>query len=362
VFVTKTERWLNLIAFLLDHRFPVTREEILSQVSDYKEDWNPGDAKRRESTRRKFERDKSELRELGVTLAMHKVIPPHEDQEVEAYLLRPKDFYLPYLSVRSASGPRSGAAGRPYYLPEVALEADELSVLRRAAERVAQLADTPLGGAARSALRKLSFDLPEAGVGEEERGLVEPTPPTFDKQFAALRGAVEQRRAVRCRYYAIGRDKEAERVIEPYGLMLSWGHWYCIGRSRERAATRVFRVDRMKDITLVEGKKRDFAIPKAFRIGDYLNRAPWELSEKKPVVVRVRIAFPQSRWVIGEGLGKVVEAVTEDGGTELEFQVRSVDAFVRWLLPLGRQVDVLSPASIRDRLEGTRKELRALYR
>src|SRR3989442_11905015 len=41
--MTKTERWLNLIAFLLDHRFPVTREEILSQVSDYKEDWNPGD-------------------------------------------------------------------------------------------------------------------------------------------------------------------------------------------------------------------------------------------------------------------------------------------------------------------------------
>jgi len=362
VFVTKTERWLNLIAFLLDHRFPVTREEILSQVSDYKEDWNPGDAKRRESTRRKFERDKSELRELGVSLSMHKVIPPHEDQEVEAYLLRPKDFYLPYLSVHSASGPRSGAPDRPYYLPEVALEADELSVLRRAAERVAQLADTPLGGAARSALRKLSFDLPEAGVGEEERGLVEPTPPTFDKQFAVLRGAVERRHAVRCRYYAIGRDKEAERVIEPYGLMLSWGHWYCVGRSRERAAMRVFRVDRMKDVTLVEGKKRDFAIPKAFRIGDYLNRAPWELSEKKPVVVRVRIAFPQSRWVIGEGLGKVVEAVTADGGAELEFQVRSVDAFVRWLLPLGRQVDVLSPASIRDRLEGTRKELRALYR
>src|SRR5206468_1987660 len=186
-------------------------------------------------------------------------------------------------------------------LPEVALEADELSVLRRAAERVAQLADTPLGGAARSALRKLSFDLPEAGVGEEERGLVEPTPPAFDKQFAVLRGAVEQRRAVRCRYYAIGRDKEEERVIEPYGLMLSWGHWYCVGRSRERAAMRVFRVDRMKDVTLVEGKERDF-------------------------------------------------------------QVRSVDAFVRWLLPLGRQVEVLSPASIRDRLEGTRKELRALYR
>jgi len=42
----------------------------------------------------------------------------------------------------------------------------------------------------------------------------------------------------------------------------------------------VFRVDRMKDVALVEGKKRDFAIPKTFRIGDYLNRAPWELSAR----------------------------------------------------------------------------------
>src|SRR2546428_6108572 len=187
--MTKTERWLNPIALLLDLRLPVTREEILSQVSDYKEDWNPGDPKRRESTRRKFERDKSELRELGVTLAMHKVIPPHEDQEVEAYLLRPKDFYLPYLSVRSAGGPRSGAAGRPYYLPEVALEPDELSVLRRAAQRVAQLEDTPLGGAARSALGRRSFDLPEAGAGEEERGILRTNPPTMTRQSTYQRGA-----------------------------------------------------------------------------------------------------------------------------------------------------------------------------
>src|SRR2546428_11571162 len=192
---------------------------------------------------------------------MHKVIPPHEDQEVEAHILSPKDFYLPYRSVRSATGPRSGAAGRPYYTPEVALEAEELSVLRRAAERAAHPADTPLGGAARSALRKLSFDLPEAGVGEEERALVEPTPPTFDKQFAALRGAVEQRRAVRCRYYAIGRDKEEERVIEPYGLMLSWGHWACVGRRRGRAAMRGLRVDRMEEVALGRGKERDLAGP-----------------------------------------------------------------------------------------------------
>ena len=65
---SKTERWLNLIAFLLNHHYAVAREEILTQVSDYQDDWNSGNERRRESARRKFERDKAELRDLGVVL------------------------------------------------------------------------------------------------------------------------------------------------------------------------------------------------------------------------------------------------------------------------------------------------------
>ncbi len=106
---------------------------------------------------------------------------------------------------------------------------------------------------------------------------------------------------------------------------------------------RVFRLDRMKDVHIVEGEQGEFTVPKGFKIASYLNRAPWELSDEKPVTARVRINFPQSRWVIGERLGKVVKAVTDDAGSEFEFEVRAVDAFVRWLLPLGKQVEVLSP-------------------
>ena len=70
---SKTERWLNLIAFLLNHYSPVAREEILTHVADYQDDWNSGSERRRESARRKFERDKAELRELGVVLDTQKV-------------------------------------------------------------------------------------------------------------------------------------------------------------------------------------------------------------------------------------------------------------------------------------------------
>ncbi len=106
--MTKTERWLNLLAFLLDRRYPVPREEILSQVDDYKDAWLTGDDKQRESVRRKFERDKRELRALGVVIEplKDKVMADHAGQEVEAYLLRPRDFYLPYLAVRTPKAAR----------------------------------------------------------------------------------------------------------------------------------------------------------------------------------------------------------------------------------------------------------------
>ena len=372
--MTKTERWLNLLAFLLGRHYPAPREEILSQVSDYKEDWVGGDTRARESVRRKFERDKAELKELGVTLEplREKVVAQHSDQEVEAYQLKPRDFYLPYLvpPLPKGEGVRGRGRERPYFLNEIALASNDVPILRRAAERIATLTDTPLGGAARGALRKLAFDLPELSVGAEERAFTAPA--EVSTQFATLRQAVEQRRAVRCRYYSIRRDSEGERVIEPYGLMLSWGHWYCIarsspspegrggqgGRTRGGQGVRTFRLDRMSDVSLLD---EEFTVPRDFKIGSYLNRAPWELSDDKAVTVRVRINFPQSRWVIGERLGKVVKAVTDDAGAVLEFEVRNVDPFLRWLLPLGNQAEILSPPSIKKQLDEARAALRAIY-
>jgi predicted DNA-binding transcriptional regulator YafY len=114
----------------------------------------------------------------------------------------------------------------------------------------------------------------------------------------------------------------------------------------------------MSDVSLLD---EEFTVPRDFKIGSYLNRAPWELSDDKAVTVRVRINFPQSRWVIGERLGKVVKAVTDDAGAVLEFEVRNVDPFLRWLLPLGNQAEILSPPSIKKQLDEARAALRAIY-
>ena len=357
--VSKTERWLNLLAFLLDRHFPVTREEILSKVEDYRGDWLKGTDTARESVRRKFERDKRELRELGIVIEPEKkkVAADHTAGEVEAYILRSRDLYLPYLQL--SSGPRGATS--PYTLPAISLKPEEFALLRRAASRVAALGGTSLSTSAASALRKLSFDLPGVASQEDETALAQPVNPGFEQIFKALREGVERRTAIRCRYYAIGKDEERNRVIEPYGLMFSWGYWYCVARARDRGALRVFRLDRMRTAELLDDESARFQVPPTFSVRDYLDRAPWELSEEPPVTARVRIRFPHSRWTIAEGLGRVVEAVDSEGGALLEFDVRVPDAFVRWLLPFGSQARIVEPADLASRLAAERERVRAVY-
>jgi len=357
--VGKTERWLNLLAFLLDRRYPVSREQILSEVEDYRGDWLKGGDTARQSVRRKFERDKRELRELGIVIQpeRQKVTADHTAVEVEAYLLRPRDFYLPYLDLRQGGA----SVRRPYHLPSIAIKPEDLAILRRAAERVLALGATPLAASAASALRKLSFDLPGVVVPGDEAVLHAPTAGSFDRIFSVLREGVERRRAVQCRYYSIGRDREEERVVEPYGLMLTWGHWYCIARSRARDAIRVFRLDRMRNAELLEGSEAGFEIPAGFAVGDYLDRAPWELSGDPAVPVRVRLRFPHSRWCMSEGIGGVVQATDDAGGAVFEFGVRAPDAFIRWLLPFGNQAEILEPANLAARLQAEQARVRALY-
>jgi len=352
----KTARWLDLIAFLLQHRYPVAREEIFRKVRGYGVDPDAADDRAAESARRKFERDKDELRALGVAIETVALPDAAGDEPALGYRLRPSGFYLPYLELDDAA-PTAG----PYPgLAHLRLSRVEVGILDRATRRLAEREEFPLAAAARSLRRKLAFDLPlaEAAV---ERVLADPLPPQAQASLGVLQQAVAERRAVRCTYYSIRRDDEAPREIEPWGLFFQRSHWYCVGRARDRDAERVFRVDRMRDAQPLAGADAGFRVPDDFDIRRYLGRQPWDLSGDDPVPVRVRFRFPQSRWVLNEGRGTAVEPLLDDGGAVIEFAVRERAAFLRWLLTFRRQAAVLAPRDMADELEAMRARVAALY-
>lgn len=353
----KLARWLDLIALLLSRGYPVTREEIFEKVSAYRATIVPGDQRSHNSTRRKFERDKDDLRALGVTIRTREISDAEWDEPRSGYSLSDRDFYLPYLELSA----QAASADKPYPgLTRIPVTDEDLDILDRATARIAQRSESPLAAAAQSARRKLTFDLPFESV-EIERVLARDMSADDKSALATLQQAVASRSAVTFGYYSIARDDTAQRNVEPWGLFFSWGHWYLVGHDRDREAERVFRVDRVTEVKTSSGKAARFRPPAEFDVKRFLGRAPWELSQAEPVTVTVRFDFPESRTVLARQLGTATAEVLDDGGAEVEFQVRERGPFLRWLLTMSGSARVVEPQEVADDLEALRRRVLALY-
>ncbi len=350
----KASRWLDLLAYLLPYHFGVTREQIFEHVGAYRTDLASGMDP--ESVRRKFERDKDELRALGIEIETIPLPDVPGDEPQSGYRLRPAGFYLPYLELSAGPPPALPVPG----VKRVRVTRDDLAALDRATQRVAASAVPVLAAAASSARRKLAFDVP-LPLASVERVLARPLPAEGQRSLEVLQRAVADRTAVRCRYFSIGRDAEEVREIEPYGLWFGWGRWYCAARARDRDAVRVFRVDRMREAEALKGRDAAFAVPAGFSLRGYLRRAPWELSEREPVRAVVRFTFPEARWVLAQGVGEPVDEVREDGGADIAFAVRDAAPFLRWLLTFRDAATVLGPATLAAELAQLRRRVAALY-
>ena len=162
-----------------------------------------------------FERDKDELRELGIPLETGTDSAAHDDE------------------------PGYRIARRDYELPEIALEPDEAAALGLAA-RLWQSA--PLAGATGSALLKLRA----AGVEPTAPpAALEPRVGASEPAFASCLSAVRDGRAIVFTYRTGGGRAPAVRHVEPWGVVSWRGRWYLVGHDTDRGAERVFRLSRI---------------------------------------------------------------------------------------------------------------------
>jgi proteasome accessory factor B len=224
----KSERLMNLVIALLVSRSYVPKARIRQIVGGYGDQTD-------EAFERMFERDKEELRELGIPIETGSDDPFAGDEEI-GYRIRRQEFEL----------------------PPVTLEPDEAAVLGLAA-RVWQHAS--LAAATSSALLKLRA----AGVETDTRALaaVEPRVAVEEPAFWPLWEAVRDRRPVRFDYRKAGSATPERRLLEPWSV-LSWhGRWYVVGRDRDRGAARLFRLSRIRGTVTHVGAPGSYDVPPA---------------------------------------------------------------------------------------------------
>lgn len=294
----KLERLLNLVAALLDTSVPLSAEQLRSRIDGYPE--------ASASFRRAFERDKDDLREMGIPLRVEEI--PGTDPPQTGYRIL-----------------RSEYAGRQ---PE--LTPDELAALHVASNLV-----RVQGLDADHALRKLGGAPDDAASGRGAPIAALPTDPRLGPLF---RGATELA-LVTFRYHG------EERTVEPYRISFSRGQWYVAGFDRTRGAERLFRVDRIEGDVVV-GEPKAFERPE--QIGSDPRVRAWELGDADAVTARLLVDADQALWAVhAAGQDAVVEQ-RPDGAVVLELTVRNRAAFRSFALAFLEHAEVLSPQELRD--------------
>jgi proteasome accessory factor B len=307
----KVERLVNLVALLLDTRRPLTLDQVAELV--------PGYEATGESLRRMFERDKEELRGLGVPVERG---PVDAWGNEEGYFIDPKAYAMPRLD----------------------LAPDERAALALAARAWAGAAGEP---AALAGLAKLDLD-PGAGPDAVRANLGGASP-----LLASLLEAVTSRKRIRFSYRPPGRAS-SERQVEPYALINRRGTWYVVGHDSGRGALRSFRLSRIQSgvrMARPTGRGPEFDVPDWFDPSDVL---PTAGEPDASPAASVRAGEPAARLAELRGAKRDGDP-GPDGRITLRMPIVDRDGFVAWAI--GNGVEVLEPEDLRD---DVRRRLTAL--
>ncbi len=293
--VDKAERLLNLIGTLLATERPLTAEELRARV--------PGYPEAKMSFRRAFERDKDDLREMGVPLALEPlegVDPPIEGYRID----------------RSR-----------YYLTDPGFEPDELAALHLA-QRTVRLE----GAEGTDALWKLGGAL---AVPETEAVATLAADPNLGVVFQAC---AEQRQATFT-------YNDERRRVDAHRVGYQRGHWYLTGHDHQRQDERNFRLDRI-DGDVEVGPAGAFAQDPEHRPG--LPGDPWQMGEGPEVTARLLVDAEQVGWAVRE-LGEAALAERRaDGAAVFEVAVTNWPAFRAFVLGFLDHAEVLGPPEQRQ--------------
>ena len=228
----KIERLINLtIALLVTKRY-LTKSEIFRSVEGYEGS--------EETKERMFERDKDDLRNLGVAIEVGSFDPVFEDEA--GYRIKPEKYSLDL-------GELSGV---------------QIALLSLAAEAWRGAA---LDESAHSALNKLR----SIGV-ESDLDALPAIAPRFNsahKDFQIVTSAISKRSQIS--FYYLSATLELQlRTIEPFAIATKDSLWYLTGNDVAKSELRTFRLDRIDGDISINPKTQGYEIPEGFDLFAHL--------------------------------------------------------------------------------------------
>jgi len=309
--VPPEERLVNLVVALMATEQGVTKDTILGSVSGYREQVESGS--RREALEKMFERDKENLRGLGVPIETIGDYADPDDLREARYRIPPTEYELP---------------------ADITFTPAELAVLTLAGE---VWGEHTLSAGARSGLRKirsLGIDVDEPIIG------FAPRLDLHDASFLPLQRAIEQAREVEFDYLRPGSDRPRRRRVRPFALVEFEARWHLFGWDTGVEAERTFLLSRVLSDVVVTRQGFD----ESLRVG----AGERALSGLRDVALRQNATVTAVPGTEAELRLRRRARAEATNGRQVEIPFVDLEVFADELASYGPEVMVLEPRALQD--------------
>lgn len=225
-----------------------------------------------------------------------------------------------------------------YFAAPLRLSPAEALVLYSSAAALTQIPDMAEADALKRGLAKLGRSL---GMGSEDG----PAPIQVQLErgpgvhLENLKEALERSRQVQIEYFSSSRAELTDRTVDPWSLIAALGRWYLVGLDHASGEERMFRVDRIKSVEMLD---TGASIPDDFDAARY--KGAFSGSEEKPGV-SFEISPAAARWF--EDYYPVASSQTLSDGWRRIKLVASSDRWAAGLVVrLGPHVRAVKPPSV----------------
>ncbi|MGN1167363.1 MAG: helix-turn-helix transcriptional regulator [Lachnospiraceae bacterium] len=162
--------------------------------------------------------------------------------------------------------------------------------------------------------------------------------------------AIDERRLLSFDYYAP--TGETKREVEPYYLIFKWSSWYVYGFCRARQEFRMFKLNRMGEITCLEQKFQLREVP-----------APdLSISKLYPSNIEVKALVDASmKWRLIEEYGPCCFEESEEGKLLFHGDYSDIESLFTWVLTFGDRMEILEPVELREELLRVATNMKNIY-
>lgn len=171
-----------------------------------------------------------------------------------------------------------------------------------------------------------------------------------ERFLSLITEAMSVNHCLRLQYKPFWYDEPYPLVLEPYFIRLFRQRWYLIGRSHKHREMRIFALDRMKKVEMMD---QAFVLPEGVDVESFFFNSFGIMQQDDIPVESIRLRFmaEQGMYIKTKPLHHSQRLLSMDSDYMIfEYRLSPTFDFFQEVLSYGSDVEVLAPDSLRERV------------